>query len=350
MKRILLYTTNLIIVWVGMTVAVRAQDPNFTQYFSSPMTVNPALIGKEVADWRAIANYRTQWFGNSEAFPFRTSTISIEKRLSQDKIGTNQLALGMMVLSDESNAGLLKNNYASAGLAYNNALDAEGKMLLGAGIMVNYHNRILDPSKFIFQSQYGSMGYQPNLGTPDGVNITKDSYVDVNVGVHFSERRQKIGYSMGISYFHASKPQDGAYLQNQHYLYPRLSWQGSLQFNLNNRDELEFSSLVNHQVSGGENPDQFMLGAIYKLQVADQEYPITKINFGFWDRFNQSASAYFGVQGKSHWLFGVSYDFIINDQKTGFTNYQSMEFSFGWQFAGNKHKEKLAQTTNVLNY
>ena len=37
-----------------------AQDVHFTQYFTSPLTLNPANTGLVNCDWRVSSNYRTQ--------------------------------------------------------------------------------------------------------------------------------------------------------------------------------------------------------------------------------------------------------------------------------------------------
>ena len=38
-----------------------AQDPNFSQFYSSPLTLNPALTGKFNGVLRATGTYRNQW-------------------------------------------------------------------------------------------------------------------------------------------------------------------------------------------------------------------------------------------------------------------------------------------------
>jgi hypothetical protein len=139
----------------------KAQDPHFSQYFASPMTLNPALIGKDVADARISAVMRAQWWGSATSVkPFYTSTISFEKRCLLQGPVTIVLRSRFSLLSDASNGGVLKNNYLSGGIAYNKALDAEGNELLGGGITVTYASRIFDAGKFEFQSQFGSMGFQ----------------------------------------------------------------------------------------------------------------------------------------------------------------------------------------------
>src|SRR5436190_24180956 len=45
-----------------------AQDPNFSQFFVSPLTLNPALTGKFNGDVRVAGNYRDQWPEISKAY------------------------------------------------------------------------------------------------------------------------------------------------------------------------------------------------------------------------------------------------------------------------------------------
>ena len=44
------------------------QDPHFSQFFSSPLTLNPALTGKFDGVFRAAGNYRDQWPAIDKAF------------------------------------------------------------------------------------------------------------------------------------------------------------------------------------------------------------------------------------------------------------------------------------------
>ena len=46
---------------VFLLVSVKAQDPHFSQFFASPLTLNPAFTGKFDGSWRLAANHRDQW-------------------------------------------------------------------------------------------------------------------------------------------------------------------------------------------------------------------------------------------------------------------------------------------------
>ena len=52
--------TNYIVLLVLICEGVYAQDPQFSQYYASPIYHNPAFAGGAHAP-RLIANYRNQW-------------------------------------------------------------------------------------------------------------------------------------------------------------------------------------------------------------------------------------------------------------------------------------------------
>ena len=72
---------QILILTVVFTNAVYAQDPSFSQFFASPLTLNPALTGKFNGDLRAAGNYRNQWPDVNRAYI--TSTISVDLPILQ---------------------------------------------------------------------------------------------------------------------------------------------------------------------------------------------------------------------------------------------------------------------------
>ena len=76
-----------IIVLVGSMFLLgkaSAQDPHFSQFFSSPLTLNPAFTGKFFGDYRVMGNYRNQWPTINNAFT--TATIAADFHILQNSI------------------------------------------------------------------------------------------------------------------------------------------------------------------------------------------------------------------------------------------------------------------------
>jgi hypothetical protein len=92
------------VVFMMLGLAVRSQDIHFSQYYSSPMTLNPALTGKFDGLYRINAIYRGQYYGlNQSNSLFRTPGISIDFSLLKDKMNGNALGVGLVVVNDAQN-------------------------------------------------------------------------------------------------------------------------------------------------------------------------------------------------------------------------------------------------------
>ena len=51
----------LCIILATVTVSGYAQDIHFSQFYASPLTMNPAMTGMMDGTFRATAQYREQW-------------------------------------------------------------------------------------------------------------------------------------------------------------------------------------------------------------------------------------------------------------------------------------------------
>src|ERR1044071_8657006 len=103
---ILVIVANILLKTAG------AQDPNFSQFFVSPLTLNPAMTGKFNGDFRIAGNYRDQWPAISKAFV--TSTASIDFPILRNRI--NELdtwGVGLLAMTDKTANGILSTNMIS---------------------------------------------------------------------------------------------------------------------------------------------------------------------------------------------------------------------------------------------
>ncbi|BAV07496.1 hypothetical protein FLA_3522 [Filimonas lacunae] len=316
-----------------------AQDPHFSQYFTSPMSLNPALAGQGIEDWRGGINMRSQWWGESIK-PYYTVTAALEKRLGSADNAGNYWGLGGMVISDQSNGGILKNNYFSLTAAYHITLDKAGRHTIGAGLTGTYANRILDPTRFKFQSQLGSMGFQRDIPANDAIAIAKNNYVDVSAGITYRYTTETYGLNAGAALFHAAKPKEGVY-ENTTYNVPRkttLQAGGWFKTGVNNSIHIS----VLGEMQGGNSI--YTLGGVYKISVGDEL--LRSVNLGAWERFGDAFYPYFGLEAK-RWLGGFTYDFVQSGVKN-YANVQSLELSFVWKM-GKVHNPTSAGS-GVVNY
>jgi type IX secretion system PorP/SprF family membrane protein len=340
MKRNRIVTAMLVFTLLTGKMNLQAQDPHYSQYFMSPMTLNPALTAKDVTEWRAMGNFRSQWWGGGGGIaPFYTTAASLEKSFVSGESKTSNLGIGLSFLTDASNSGLLKSNYFTAGVAYHIATDAKGEQQLSIGMQFSYANRLIDASKFEFQSQFGSMGFQHGISYGDPVSTFKNTYLDVNAGFNYSLNSKNFGFNLGAAVFHSSNPDMGAYQGSSYSLPRRYTVQGSMYFRTGSQDMLVFSGVRDMQNGNSINT----AGIMYKIGVGQAQ--LQTLNVGVWNRFSDALYPYIGLEGK-HWLLGISYDIISSQVETSYNSVQSMEVSLAWLFG----KAKAGAKRSVVMY
>lgn len=318
-----------------------AQDPYFSQYFMSPMSNNPAMIGKGISDMRVLMNHKNQWWGSSAA-AFNITSLSFEKKVKASNEALDEFGVGVMLESEASNGGLLKNTHFSVGSAYNKKMDEYST--IGIGILFNYANRFIDVNKFQTQSQYGSFGFNQFLPSNDLIQIPNSSYFDANAGIRYSIAKPNWGFNMGASILHNAKAKVSAYFNSNYSLATRVNLQSSFYKKYRETDEFGFG--FNYDIQGVNRV--FSLGGMYKFQLPGVHL-VQKLNLGVWNRFNDAIVPYVGVESKD-WCMGFTYDIVTSDLKTYYNSVQSMELSFGWQFTGTKKRKKPLTHVRMFEY
>ena len=96
--RIQFFKTILFIIIVSGRLSGFGQDPHFSQFFVSPLTLNPAYTGKFDGEYRFSGNYKKQWPTINNAFT--TSTAAIDFNILKNNIPEHDTwGVGFMALS-----------------------------------------------------------------------------------------------------------------------------------------------------------------------------------------------------------------------------------------------------------
>ena len=217
-----------VIVLLMMAGSCYGQDPQFSQFFSSPLNINPALTAHINADWRMISNLRDQWIG--PASPYVTGTVSYDRKLFQNKIPNvdntddNVFGIGTMLMYDHSMSGIQKSTYASLDLSYNIKIaEGFGKHRLGLGFGTIYGRRYIDFDCLYTQDQWvGFNGFNRNL--PSGEALTQmKPYFSVSTGLVYTFSTEKSNLDMGVAAFHVNKPRQ-TFQQDPNQIYRCVKW------------------------------------------------------------------------------------------------------------------------------
>ena len=131
---------------------INAQDIHFSQYYASPLTLNPALTGKFNGLWRVTGIYRDQFRNSVSQNPmaYMTPSASVDFSLLKNKLKTDALGVGAVVFYDQ--IGGLQTLKAGLSLAYHKGLDKNNKYHLALGVQGMYGNRQIN-SEYTFEEE-----------------------------------------------------------------------------------------------------------------------------------------------------------------------------------------------------
>jgi len=318
MKLPVFFTACLIMVSIQQSVA--QTDPHFTQNYTFPMYVNPAMTGGSDGDYRVSAIYRSQWgaVGN----PYRTTGVSFDTRTNKN------IALGVNLMNQSAGDGGFNyfNAYASVaytGVKFGTANNHRIVFAMQAGLI----NRRVDQAKFKWGEQWNPItGYNASNAITENFASTSATTLDIGAGVLYYDATpgKKANVFGGLSFFHLNKPKDPI-ISNQsvalNTIPLRYTIHGGLSFNLSER-----SSIIPHILYMQQgNAKETMLGAYVQHNVNEE----TDLMIGGYYRFKDAVAPFVGVDYRN-FLIGLSYD--VNTSKLGAMsrNINSFELSLSY--------------------
>jgi type IX secretion system PorP/SprF family membrane protein len=312
---------SVIIVVLGFIFNADAQDPHFSQFFASPLTLNPALTGKFDGTLRAAGNYRNQWpaFNNV----YTTSTLSVDFSILNKIIPENDTwGVGIIALTDKAGGGVLTNNYIGISTAYHKALNEDGYSQIGLGFQGMYGQKRLDNSKLYYEDMltpFGFTGVTQEVYNSNDLNI---NYFDVNAGLIYTvSTTDKNNFYFGASMYHINRPKESFKGGNWN-IAARTTISAGGYFPVSDNLTLHTSGI--YQVQGKSTETTFG-GAIASALNNDERNP-TNVYGGLWMRWNDAVIPYLGLEFGGMRI-GTSYDINISSLKAGSQSRGGMELS-----------------------
>src|SRR6188768_1521033 len=112
-----------ILVFTILLLDLKAQDPEFTQFYANPLYLNPAFAGSARCP-RVALNYRNQW--PSLQGTFVTYSASYDQQVDALSGG-----LGFLAVSDKAGEGTITTNNISAIYAFHLPINREWSVRFG---------------------------------------------------------------------------------------------------------------------------------------------------------------------------------------------------------------------------
>jgi len=284
-----------------------AQSAHSSQFYSTPLLINPAATGLTAGPYRFAGNYRSQW--NDGGSPYKTFSFSGDAQILKDRLADgNILGLGLTFVNDQTMEGVVQTNNLAISAGYHISLDPENIHAVGAGFQASYNERRIDFSGLQFENQYDGIGFDPSLPVGEELMAGKKYFFDMNLGAMYSYLLDDRSFFAGVAGYNLLK-QEETYLTEQFKTPPLYSViaGGDLDIGFNN--SLYFSG--NYRRQG--NNHETTLGMAYGFFLDQEGY--SALRLGLWYRMQDALIPYAGLTYNGVQV-GVSYDYTVSDIKT----------------------------------
>lgn len=338
MKRLIV----IAILHLLLTGTTRAQDPVFSQFYTSSLFLNPAMSGLE-KDVVLGLNYRSQWAGVN--LPFKTFQFSFIHPILQQGINTKQLgAFGASAFTDEAgpNREMVSQGFSIAS-SYNFHLNRSGKHIISTALQLGVLQRRVNMNALQWSSQYSPlMGNDPSLPGESFIGDRVTTPV-INAGAVWQLIVDDLAkplkmYYQGIAFSNLNRPK--GFLEGTHEPPSILiKVHGGYVHAFSNGLELSPNYLLQYQDMLQINVGGY---AAYALpQVTSRTVSDLKLSFGLWYRIKDSIIATTGITTSS-WSAGFSYDANRSSLRRDFHGANAFEISLSYRIRISKEYKRFS--------
>ncbi len=319
------YIRIALLLVVFQSVLVRGQDMHFTQFYSSPLYLNPAFAGADVCS-RVSLTYRNQWPGIYKTY--KSTLLSIDHTFSAQNIGA-----GLLVGDDYAGSGALHTTIITPMIAYQAKINREWitRFAIQPGIgmrSINFNNL-----RFGDEIYYGTTVEQPTQ--------TK-VFFDVGAGGLIYSAK----YWGGVSVYHLNRPDETLMGIEGATLPIKLTVHGGMKYLIDEdeKDEAHMKSVnpvvhYRHQ----NKFDQLDIGAYFthgfvSFGVWYRGIPVKRYKPGYAN--NDAVAMILGMKTKR---LNIGYSFDITISKLAGLSKGAHEVTLSYQMCkARKKKKKIA--------
>ncbi|HIA37276.1 MAG TPA: type IX secretion system membrane protein PorP/SprF [Flavobacteriales bacterium] len=305
--------SGIFIIVLLITNECFTQDIHFSQFSSSPATLNPASTGIFTGSVRAVYNFKDQW--KTIAYPYRTHSFSVDMPIVEDIITDGGISGGISVLSDKAGDLNVGTTQINLSIAANKNVSLEHN--ISVGLQGGFAQWALDGSSEAQQwdSEYDPGVYGGYANKPFSItssDLENFSYVDFSTGILWNYKGP-IKVHAGIALFHLTKP-TLSYLGDNEKLNGKMAFHGGAAINIKGAVIVALP-----QVLILKQGPQFEsnIGALikYRLQESSKytgENAETAVYLGGWYRFGDAFIANVKMDYMNFSL-GISYDVNVSN-------------------------------------
>lgn len=285
----------LCLTLIAITSSVKSQDVHFSQFYTTPLHLNPAQTGLFNGNMRFAGIYKNQWA--SVTTPFSTFSGSVDFSKPTNKNKENIFGFGFLATTDKAGDAGYTTTQLGVSMAYHKKIGRWGDQFFSLGGAASYSNSHFDMNELHWDNEYE--------GKPSGENfISTTGYSDFSLGGEYNYLPgQYSNFTMGVAVFHVNQPSLSYGGTWNAILYRKYLFNTSAEFKISQGLQLYPKAML--ALQGGYR--ELNLGTFMRMRMDKTHTSKYNVYLGAWYRWNDAVIAVtrFDIDNLS---FALSYD------------------------------------------
>ena len=305
-----------IVFFVSLTI--QAQDIHFSQFYNSPLNLNPALAGNFEGDYRFAGNYRNQW--NSVTIPFSTFSMSAD---ASHVMGNKNVGAGVVFNHDNTGDSRFRTTVFNVVGSYAIPFKKDSNQKITVGIQTGITNKNLSYDELRFDAQYNGLAYVDGLPNRENFVATTQNFFNLHAGIIYDkkiEERKKL--RIGMSVFNLTKPKESYFNNQEIRVDRRFSGFATYQFSVHQKIDIIPAMFYMQQGAYFE----YIVGGRGKYMLSETVGAVQSAYLGVFFR-TKDAGFITAEYDYNNWHFGLSYDINLSTLKQASNGRGGVELS-----------------------
>ena len=337
MKRIRLVLSSCLLVLGALSL--QAQDIHFSQFYLSPLNLNPAMTGVMNCNSRLVANYRNQWASVLKSNAYNTYSVSYDQRIPVGRY--DYFGVGGTFWGDRAGEAEFETLTGKLSVSYSKNIGGYRSKAhyLVFGAEGGFAQRSLDFLKLRWPNQHdGQGGFDPNIDSGETDLMDNFTFVDMAAGLlWFSVFDENNNLYIGGSFHHLNRANQSFMTDEVDDLYSRVTVHAGGEFLMSSR-----VGLVPGVIAMWQGPSfQVNSGASLKFLLGDSRN-YQAFQLGTWVRVSNKIDSGVLVDAAilstrfdyNNFSLGFSYDVNVSDLTPASNNNGAFEFALVYKICG----------------
>ena len=339
----------LLILFIAAGFSAGAQDIHFSQFYLSPINLNPAMTGLMNCNVRLTANYRNQWASVLKSNAYSTYNVSYDQRIPVGRY--DYFGIGGTFWGDRAGEANFATTTGKITGSYSKRMAGSRKEAhyLVVGAEAGLAQRSLDFVKLRWGTQHdGNGGFCATCGSLEEDNFDQDNFLfaDASAGLlWFSVFDENNNFYIGGAYHHLNRANQSFNSANEDFLYSRFTVHAGGEFEISRR-----VGLVPGVITMFQGPSfQLNSGTSLKFVLGNGRGNFSNYQafyLGSWVRLSNKVET--GILTDAlilstrfdynQFSLGFSYDVNVSALQPASSNNGAFEFSLVYKFCNNERR------------